>query len=86
LEPPTFAEAQKLATRIIQVEDDYQEKQQPRAGIAKPEKTEMAQKIDAMIREMGNLAKKVEQLERTTPRPSRTAPGCFCCGSLDHLR
>ncbi|KRZ55916.1 Transposon Ty3-G Gag-Pol polyprotein [Trichinella nativa] len=86
LEPPTLAEAQKLATRIIQVEDDYQEKQQPRAGIAKPEKTEMAQKIDAMIREMGNLAKKVEQLERTTPRPSRTAPGCFRCGSLDHRR
>ncbi|KRZ49226.1 hypothetical protein T02_1965, partial [Trichinella nativa] len=25
-------------------------------------------------------------LERTTPRPSRTAPGCFRCGSLDHLR
>ncbi|KRZ94586.1 hypothetical protein T08_10830 [Trichinella sp. T8] len=46
----------------------------------------MAQQIDAMIREMGNLAKKVEQLERTTPRPSRTAPGCFRCGSLDHLR
>ncbi|KRZ56032.1 hypothetical protein T02_15676 [Trichinella nativa] len=44
----------------------------------------MAQQIDAMIREMGNLAKKVEQLERTTPRPSRTAPGCFRCGSLDH--
>ncbi|KRY38801.1 hypothetical protein T03_17449, partial [Trichinella britovi] len=58
LEPPTLAEAPKLATRIIQVEDDFQERQQPRAGIAKPEKTEMAQKIDAMIREMGNLAKK----------------------------
>ncbi|KRZ56023.1 hypothetical protein T02_10008 [Trichinella nativa] len=77
------AEARKLATRIIQVEGDFQEREQPRAGIAK---TEMAQQIDAMIREMGNLAKKVEQLERTTPRPSRTAPGCFRCGSLDHFR
>ncbi|KAL1230204.1 Kinetochore protein [Trichinella pseudospiralis] len=27
------------------------------------EKSEMAEKIDAMIREMGNLAKKVEQLD-----------------------
>ncbi|KRY22530.1 hypothetical protein T12_5000 [Trichinella patagoniensis] len=85
-EPSTFAEARKLATRIIQVEDDFQERQQPRAGIAKPEKTDMAQQIDAMIREMGNLAKKVEQLERTTPRASRTAAGCFRCGSLDHPR
>ncbi|KRX54571.1 hypothetical protein T09_12742 [Trichinella sp. T9] len=71
---------------VSAVEGEFQERQQPRAGIAKPEKTEMAQQIDAMIREMGNLAKKVEQLERTTPRPSRTAPGCFRCGSLDHLR
>ncbi|KRZ75497.1 hypothetical protein T10_7732 [Trichinella papuae] len=85
-EPPTLAEARKLATRIIQVEDGYQEKQQPRAGVAKTEKSEMAEKIDAMIREMGNLAKKVEQLERTAPRPPRTTPGCFRCGSLDHLR
>ncbi|KRY50498.1 hypothetical protein T03_17551 [Trichinella britovi] len=69
-----------------EVEGDFQERKQPHAGIAKPEKTEMAQQIDAMIREMGNLAKKVEQLERTTPRPSRTAPGCFRCGSLDHFR
>ncbi|KRY55603.1 hypothetical protein T03_8707 [Trichinella britovi] len=85
-EPPTLAEARKLATKIIQVEDGYQEKQQLRAGVARTEKTEMVQKIDAMIREMGNLAKKVEQLERAAPRPPRTAPGCFRCGSLDHLR
>ncbi|KRX21414.1 hypothetical protein T07_12564, partial [Trichinella nelsoni] len=85
-EPPTLAEARKLATRIIQVEDGYQEKQQPRAGVAKTEKSEMAEKIDAMIREMSNLAKRVEQLERAEPRPPRTAPGCFRCGSLDHLR
>ncbi|KRX78371.1 hypothetical protein T06_12776 [Trichinella sp. T6] len=31
-------------------------------------------------------AKKVEQLERAAPRPPRTTPGCFRCGSLDHLR
>ncbi|XP_003366019.1 zinc knuckle protein [Trichinella spiralis] len=85
-EPPTLAEARKLATRIIQVEDGYQEKQQLRAGVAKTEKSEMAEKIDAMIREMGNLAKKVEQLERAALRPPRTAPRCFRCGSLDHLR
>ncbi|KRY83423.1 hypothetical protein T4D_7667 [Trichinella pseudospiralis] len=84
-EPPTLAEARKLATRIIHVEDGYQEKQQPRAGVAKTEKSEMAEKVDAMIREMGNLAKKVEQLERTAPRPPRTTSGCFRCGSLDHL-
>ncbi|KRY44957.1 hypothetical protein T03_14580 [Trichinella britovi] len=52
LEPPTLAEAPKLATRIIQVEDDFQERQQPRAGISKPEKTEMAQKIDTRQRHM----------------------------------
>ncbi|KRZ81763.1 Retrovirus-related Pol polyprotein from transposon 17.6, partial [Trichinella sp. T8] len=85
-EPPTLAEARKLATRIIQVEDGYQEKPQPRAGVAKTEKSEMAEKIDAMIKEMGNLAKRMEQLERAAPRPPRTAPGCFRCGSLDHLR
>ncbi|KRX11762.1 hypothetical protein T07_3250, partial [Trichinella nelsoni] len=31
-EPPTLAEARKLATKVLQVEDGYQEKQQPRAG------------------------------------------------------
>ncbi|XP_003381450.1 hypothetical protein Tsp_07140 [Trichinella spiralis] len=73
-ELPTLTEARKLATRIIQVKDDYQEKQQPQAGVARTEKTEMAQKIDAMIREMGNLAKKVEQLERAAPRPPGLHP------------
>ncbi|KRZ79957.1 hypothetical protein T10_3024, partial [Trichinella papuae] len=85
-EPLTLAEARKLAIRIIQVEEDFQERQQPRAGITKPEKAEAAQSIDALIREMGNLARKVEQLERTSARPARTAAGCFHCGSLDHLR
>ncbi|KRY92542.1 hypothetical protein T4D_10006 [Trichinella pseudospiralis] len=48
-EQPTLAEARKLAIRIIQMEENFQERQQQRAGIMKPENIEAAQRIEALI-------------------------------------
>ncbi|KRZ40579.1 hypothetical protein T4C_14157 [Trichinella pseudospiralis] len=45
----TLADAQKLASRIIYAEEDFQERRELHTGDTKAEKTETVQSIDALI-------------------------------------
>ncbi|KRX86594.1 hypothetical protein T4E_3447 [Trichinella pseudospiralis] len=45
----TLADAQKLSSRKIQVEEDFRDEQQLRRGVTEPEKTKVAQHIDILL-------------------------------------
>ncbi|KRZ17530.1 hypothetical protein T11_13191 [Trichinella zimbabwensis] len=85
-EPPTLAEARKLVSKVVRAEEDFHQSQQSHTSNPKPEKTEVAQSIDALIREVGKLSLKLERQEPTTVRPAGRRDGCFNCGGLGHLR
>ncbi|KRY74865.1 hypothetical protein T4A_1222 [Trichinella pseudospiralis] len=48
-EPQTLAEARKLVSKVVQAEEDFHQSRQSDTRNPKPEKTEVAQSIDALI-------------------------------------
>ncbi|KRY40117.1 U6 snRNA-associated Sm-like protein LSm6 [Trichinella spiralis] len=63
-EPPTFAEARKLVSKVMRAEEDFHQSRQSHTSNPKPEKTELAQSIEALIREICN---KYQMSGRQTP-------------------
>ncbi|XP_003378139.1 small nuclear ribonucleoprotein F, partial [Trichinella spiralis] len=51
-EPPTFAEARKLVSKVMRAEEDFHQSRQSHTSNPKQEKTELAQSIEALIREI----------------------------------
>ncbi|KRZ97740.1 hypothetical protein T08_7966 [Trichinella sp. T8] len=66
-------------------EEDFHQSRQLHTGNPKLEKTEVAQSINALIREVGKLSLKLERQEPTAVRPARREDGCLNCGGLGHL-
>ncbi|KRY20279.1 U6 snRNA-associated Sm-like protein LSm6, partial [Trichinella patagoniensis] len=85
-EPPTLAEARKLVSKVMRAEEDFHQSRQSHTSNPKPEKTEVAQSIEALIREVGKLSLKLERQALTAVRPVGRRDGCFNCGGLGHLR
>ncbi|KRZ61377.1 hypothetical protein T02_8512 [Trichinella nativa] len=74
-EPQTLAEAQKLVSKVMRGEEDFHQSRQLHTGNPKLEKTEVAQSINALIREVGKLSLKLERQEPTAVRPARREDG-----------